>query len=111
MAKILTPAQVAAIQPKYGPQKHLGYESLWESLLAVCESHETLRAQLAEAQADTKALTLILKQLSEGKAQEEDPQQSLSIWDMVTKDFRASCHDALNRPGVKRVLEVRNDQS
>ena len=56
MPEILNPGQIIDIKTKYGPQERLGYDGLWESLLAVCESHEVLRAQMVKIKVEETPL-------------------------------------------------------
>ena len=120
MAEILTPKQIAGVQTRYELQERVR----GALLLEVCESHEALRAQmakaekgmanefddninlehlLAEAQADLRALAEAIRiQGCNCGAREESPNTHPHV-------LLCPTGQAMARPGVKRVLEVRNE--
>ena len=67
MDERLTHEEIVDIQDKYGLHASPGFSSYGLRLLLVrvCVSHEMLRAQLAEAQADVRALATNLRDVCE----------------------------------------------
>ena len=69
------------------------------------QGHYEWAARLADAQTDILSLAVPLRALFEGEAQAENsPNSPISIWDMLSKAFNMQVKEALDRPGVQRLL-------
>ena len=102
MADILTPEQVASIQEQWTEEAS---GCPWDELLA---SHEALRVELADTQADVRALVEALEGLNHLRSMTEmtyeDAYHAMFKSDGAPSWKRAQ--DALARPGVEPLRQV-----
>jgi len=105
----LTPEQVRAMAKhifRAIAGETLASQAARKALCDLIENHEALREQLAEAQADVRALGELTISL-----QRNLPilQRDIGHYSMAIQALTLGCEEVLARPGVKRVMEKQDD--